>query len=113
MHRPSTLPPRLSPRLSPRLPPRSAWPGLAALVAVGALAAGSQALLPGLIWPARAMAPSQSLDIAPLKLGADGLALPTCIPNVQSPEMREWISQHPKSARGRLDHRRTALQARG
>jgi hypothetical protein len=41
-----------------------------------------------------------------LKIGADGRIVPFCLANSQAPAMRLWISQHPKSRRGRLDHRR-------
>jgi hypothetical protein len=45
-------------------------------------------------------------QVGSLELGADGLVAPDCIANPQAPAMRLWISQHPKSRRGRLDHRR-------
>lgn len=36
-----------------------------------------------------------------------------CIANPESEAMRQWIAQHPKSPRGRLDHRRSNAATAG
>ncbi len=41
----------------------------------------------------------------------DGLPASLCIAGADAPALRTWISEHPKSRRGRLDHQRLRLQA--
>ena len=39
----------------------------------------------------------------------NGLPASLCITGNDAPALREWVSQHPKSKRGRLDHQRLRL----
>ena len=41
----------------------------------------------------------------------DALPASLCVAGNGAPALRAWISEHPKSPRGRLDHQRLRLQA--
>ncbi len=81
--------------------------GIAGLfTGLAALSASSWLELPNLYAPVfglgSAKAQNPATDMVPASL---------CIAGIGAPAVREWINQHPKSERGRLDHQRSRLQA--
>lgn len=86
--------------------------GIASLfTGLAALSAPSRLELPNLYAPifyapvfglGSAKAQNPATDMVPASL---------CIAGAGAPAIREWINQHPKSKRGRLDHQRLRLQA--
>ena len=82
----------------------AALPSLAAaLLAVAAVAAAASWLGPrGWDWVSKGVSQAEALSA-----DAGQFIVSLCIANPESEAMRQWIAQHPKSPRGRLNHRRS------
>lgn len=76
------------------------------LASVGALAG-----LPSLGWLGWERSVRGVPRTEAVSLDADRSIASLCLADAQAPAMRRWISQHPKSQRGRLDHQRSRLVA--
>jgi hypothetical protein len=88
----------------------AAPPTLAAgLLAISTVAAAASWLGPrGWDWASQGVSQARVL-------GADAgqLIISLCIANRESEAMRQWIAQHPKSPRGRLNHQRSNAATAG
>ena len=88
----------------------AALPSLAAaLLAVAAVVAAASWFGPrGWDWASQGVSKAEALSA-----DAGQFIVSLCIANRESEAMRQWIAQHPKSPRGRLDHRRLNVAAAG
>jgi len=98
-------------RLSRRL--ARSWARTALLGLVAALLASVSVLagMPGLRWLGQEWSGRGVSRAETVSLEAGSPIASLCLAQPQAPTMRWWISQHPKSQRGRLDHRRSRSEA--
>lgn len=81
--------------------------GVACLLAGAAVLYASSGFgLSSLDWRIAGLKFAEARSVQP-----DALPASLCIAGTDAPALRAWISEHPKSPRGRLDHQRLRLQA--
>lgn len=96
----------------PLLALRGPWAHTVLLGLVAALLLASVGVLAGLPslgwlgWERSVRGVSRAETVS---LDADSSTASLCLAQPQAPAMRWWISQHPRSQRGRLDHQRSRL----
>ena len=93
-----------SPGVQRRVRIRDTLPSLAAVLLLGmGVAAAAPWIGPsGWDWTSRGVS-----QVKALGSDAGQFIVSLCVPNPDSAAMRLWIAQHPKSARGRLNHQRS------
>lgn len=99
-----------APNIQRRLRMRDTLPSLAAVLLTGIGAAAAAPWIGPRDWDWTSRGVSQ---VKALGSDAGQFIVSLCVANPNSAAMRLWIAQHPKSARGRLNHQRSNAETAG